>query len=51
MVLAEAGKLCVADCEARGLDHFSIKRNRQHLEGHIAPRIGSTRLNAITYRR
>jgi integrase len=48
VTVAEAGKLWVADCEARGLDHFSVKRNRQHVEGHIAPRIGSTRLNAIT---
>jgi integrase len=48
VTVAQAGLLWVADCEQRGLEPASVTRNRQHLEGHISPRIGAKRLNEIT---
>jgi integrase len=48
VTVSQAGQLWVEDCKQRGLEHFSVKRNEQHLLAHIAPRIGHLRLNQIT---
>jgi integrase len=48
VTVSQAGQLWVEDCRQRGLEHFSVKRNEQHLLTHIAPRIGHLRLNQIT---
>jgi integrase len=48
VTVSQAGQLWLEDCRQRGLEHFSVKRNEQHLLAHIAPRIGYLRLNQIT---
>ena len=48
LTVAQAGELWLATCEEDGLKRSSIARNRSHLELHINPRIGPTRLNKIT---
>ena len=45
--MAQAGKLWLATNEEDGLEVYSIKRNRQHLNSHIIPRIGAKRLNQL----
>jgi integrase len=47
VTVEQAGQLWLATNEDDELEPSSIKRNRQHLEGHIVPRIGSKRLNQI----
>ena len=52
ITVAEAGKLWLADCEARDdderLEKATLKQYRQHVEIHIVPFIGTRRLNEIT---
>ena len=47
VTVAQAGKLWLAQNEADELERYAIKRNRQHLDTHIVPRIGNKRLNQI----
>ena len=47
VTVAEAGKLWLAQNEADELERYAIKRNRQHLDTHIVPRIGDKRLNQL----
>jgi integrase len=44
----EAGKLWIAARERAGREQTTIDQYRQHLDLHIAPFIGGTRLNALT---
>jgi integrase len=48
ITLGEAFALWVANCEAEGLEHSTIKQRRQHLHLHIAPFIGNRRLSELT---
>ena len=47
VTVAQAGKLWLFTNEEGGLEPYSIKRNRQHLNSHIVPRIGAKRLNEL----
>ena len=47
ITVADAGKLWLATCEEGGLERSSIARNRQHLELHIRPLIGTTKLSKL----
>jgi integrase len=48
ITVAEAGKLWLATCEANELEHGTLQTYRQHLNLHIAPLIGSKKLNELT---
>jgi integrase len=48
ITVAQAGELWLATCEEDGLKRSSVARNRNHVELHINPLIGSTRLNKLT---
>ena len=48
VTVAEAGQLWLASCIENELERSSIERNRQHLELHIMPMIGTTKLNRLT---
>ena len=47
ITVADAGKLWLVTCQEDGLERSSIARNRQHLELHIMPLIGSTKLSKL----
>src|SRR5690606_9399100 len=44
----QAGRLWIAAKDRAGRERSTIDQYRQHLELHIAPFIGETRLNALT---
>jgi integrase len=48
VTVAEAGKLWLATCEANELERGTLQLYRQHLNLHIAPLIGSKKLNELT---
>jgi integrase len=48
ITVAQAGELWLATCEDDGLKRSSIGRNRTHVNLHINPMIGATRLNKVT---
>ena len=48
VTVAEAGKLWLATCEANELERATLQLYRQHLDLHIAPLIGTKRLNELT---
>jgi integrase len=48
ITVAEAGKLWLATCEANELEAGTLQTYRQHLDLHIAPLIGTKRLNEMT---
>jgi integrase len=48
MTVAEAAQLWLATNSDDGLEPTSIARNRGHVLNHIAPRIGTKRLNELT---
>jgi integrase len=48
ITVADAGKLWLATCEEDGLKRSSVARNRNHVELHINPFVGSTKLNKLT---
>jgi hypothetical protein len=48
ITVAEAGQLWLQSREAAGLEYTSILRYRQHLDRHITPLIGATKLSALT---
>ena len=47
ITVADAGKLWLATCEEDGLERSSIARNRQHVDLHIVPLIGNTKLSKL----
>lgn len=48
ITIAEAGVLWLAACVARDLEPTTINQYRQHLNFHIIPLIGASKLNAIS---
>jgi integrase len=48
LTIAEAGQLWLQSGENAGLERTTLDYYRQHLEFHIAPLIGSTRLSQLT---
>ena len=48
VTVAEAGKLWLATCEANELERSTLQLYRQHLDLHIAPLIGTRKLNELT---
>ena len=48
ITVAEAGELWIAACKEDGLERATLQLYRQHLDLHIAPLIGTTRLNELT---
>ncbi len=46
--VAAAGKLWIASCEAAGRERTTIVGYRAHLDLHIAPFIGATKISALT---
>jgi integrase len=46
--VVEAGKLWLKTCQAEGLEKGTLQLYRQHLDLHIGPLIGNTKLNALT---
>jgi len=48
ITVAEAGKLWLATCEAGDMERGTLQTYRQHLNLHIAPLIGSKKLNELT---
>jgi integrase len=48
ITVAQAGQLWLATCEDDGLKRSSIARNRNHVDLHIDPLIGATKLNKVT---
>src|SRR5262245_3940384 len=48
ITVAQAGMLWLATCKEDGLKRSSIGRNRSHVELHLNPLIGSTKLNKLT---
>lgn len=48
ITVEEAGELWLRTCEASGRERTTTDQYRQHVELHIAPLIGSTKLNRIT---
>ena len=46
--IADAGKLWVAAVERAGREQSTVDQYRQHLELHISPYVGSTKLTALT---
>lgn len=47
ITIAEAGKLWLKECAANGLEPTTIDQYRQHLNLHIVPFIGETKLNKV----
>src|SRR5215475_4009979 len=48
LTVSEAGKLWLDTGKENGLERSTCDRNEQHLDLHIAPFIGSTKLNKLT---
>jgi integrase len=48
IIVSDAGKLWIADCKADGLEPTSIETYQGYLDNHIAPLIGTKRLNEMT---
>ncbi len=48
VTIAEAAKLWLAACDESGLERTTIAQYRQHVDLHIKPFIGGTRLNEVT---
>ena len=48
VTIAEAGRLWLASCEADKLERSTVDYYRQHLELHIVPLIGATKLSRFT---
>jgi integrase len=48
VTVAEAGKLWLLSREAAGIERTTLNQYRQHLDLHIAPLIGATKLAALT---
>lgn len=48
VTVAEAGQLWLQSGAAAGLERTTLDQRRQHLELHIAPMIGATKLNRLT---
>ena len=48
ITVADAGKLWLATCEVNELERATIQLYRQHLDLHIAPLIGTKKLNELT---
>lgn len=48
VTVTEAAKLWLAACDESGLERTTIAQYRQHVDLHILPFIGSTRLNEVT---
>src|SRR4051812_40037873 len=48
ITLATAGELWIKSGEAAGLERTTLDQRRQHLNLHIAPLVGETRLNRAT---
>jgi integrase len=48
VTIAKAGRLWLASCEAAGLERSTVDYYRQHLELHIIPLIGNTKLSRFT---
>lgn len=46
--IAVAGALWIAQCERQGLETMTIINYRQHIDLHIVPFIGETKLSALT---
>jgi integrase len=46
--VTEATERWIANCEAEGLEHSTIKQRRGHLVHHIAPFIGREKLSTLT---
>src|SRR5262249_46050048 len=47
LTIAEAGEAWIKRCEADGLEATTIRQYRQHLNLHIAPRIGKYKLGEL----
>jgi integrase len=48
ITVEKAGDLWITRCEAEGLERTTIRGYRQHLDLHIVPRIGATKLSRLT---
>src|SRR5262245_28584687 len=48
VTIAEAGKFWLKTCEENGLERSTREQYRQHVELHVNPLIGSTKLNKLT---
>lgn len=48
VTVAEAGKLWLASCDSAGLERSTVDQYRQHLNIHIVPMIGGSKLNKLT---
>jgi integrase len=48
IVIAEAGRLWLASCEAAGLERSTLDYYRQHVELHIVPLIGAVKLSQLS---
>jgi integrase len=48
ITIEAAGRLWLASCEANGLERSTREQYRQHVELHIKPLIGATKLNKLT---
>jgi len=48
VTIAEAGRLWLQSCEANGLERTTLEVYRQHLNHHIVPLIGASRLSRLT---
>src|SRR6516225_6545105 len=51
IAVKEAGDLWLARAEREGLEASTVRQYRQHLNHHIVPRIGSTKLAIRAHRR
>src|SRR5262249_39831271 len=48
ITVSEAGELWLTRCQANRRERTTIKQYRNHLEGHIAPRLGAERLSRLS---
>ena len=48
ITVEKAGDLWITRCEAEGLERTTIRGYRQHLDLHIVPRVGATKLSRLT---
>jgi integrase len=48
ITVAEAGQLWLASGEAAGLERTTLENYRQHVELHLVPFIGATKLSQVT---
>jgi integrase len=48
VMIAEAGRLWLASCEAAGLERSTLVGYRQHVELHIVPLIGAVKLSQLS---